>query len=47
MDRKSFEITESVTKFLAIDCEMDQMRPDAVGYGVNIPCKVTIVNERG
>ena len=36
-----------VTNYLAIDCEMDQLRSDFsfTGSGLNIPCKVSIINE--
>lgn len=34
---------------LAIDCEMDQIRPTFGGVvgGMNIPCKVSVVNDLG
>ena len=38
-----------VTNYLAIDCEMDHLSPEHsfTGSGLNIPCKVSIVNEQG
>lgn len=37
------------TKYLAIDCEMDQLRAEYsyTGVGQNITCKVSVVNELG
>ena len=37
------------TKYLAIDCEMDQVRAEysQTGIGMNITCKVSVVNELG
>lgn len=38
----------SVTNLLGIDCEMDHVKPEyQMGQGMNIPIKVTIVNEFG
>lgn len=34
---------------MAIDCEMDQLRAEfsPTGMGMNIPCKVSVINEQG
>ena len=50
LNPQSGEKYGSVTKFLAIDCEMDQIRTTENGMvicGTNIPCKVSIVNAEG
>ena len=36
-----------MTKYLAIDCEMDQIRSEFGVLGQNIPCKVSVVNAEG